>query len=545
MPGIISSVIIASASATAKVFVIGGIGYWSACRPKASPILPNVAMTGISKMNFNLLLLPLIYSTIASSVTPQKLGSLWFILVSALVVISTSYGVATVLGKLPFFRVQNKIDFDALRIAAAFPNILALPILIFPTLCEFAVVHDAFYNGENASDGGPTEVEKYKSCVDQSNAMIFVYFFGWNFLFWVIGYSSLVEAGSKRQMSRVESHSTIPLPDAPLDDSFNVQEQQIDIDGSDQSNDANQEQTTTSNVTRSSCRDEIPTTDNAQVTATLSCFRLFGNALLKTISSAGFIAMVLGFITACIPPVRDALFEPGGPLRFFGSAMESLGTASSSVGTIVVAASLVHQSNDNDIEDEQPNDHASDVVLPVFADAAQRLNKDSCQATRQRNVITEFSAANEEQQSSSDRGESNRRSSLSQIGSMVRRRSSLALIAIRRRKPTLQMHAWFIASRLIFAPALICAVIVAMDCGGILSDIPHLAKMVVIVNAGLPGAQLVVITLKSKGLTDSAAIVAKVYLPSYLLSAFSIAAWTAIGLFVSIPDENGNSFCGR
>lgn len=107
------------------------------------------------------------------------------------------------------------------------------------------------------------------------------------------------------------------------------------------------------------------------------------------------------------------------------------------------------------------------------------------------------------------------------------------------------MHAWFIASRLIFAPALICALIVAMDCGGILSDIPHLAKMVVIVNAGLPGAQLVVITLKSKGLTDSAAIVAKVYLPSYLLSAFSIAAWTAIGLFVSIPDENGNSFCGR
>ena len=161
MPGIISSVIIASASATAKVFVIGGIGYWSACRPKASPILPNVAMTGISKMNFNLLLLPLIYSTIASSVTPQKLGSLWFILVSALVVISTSYGVATVLGKLPFFRVQNKIDFDALRIAAAFPNILALPILIFPTLCEFAVVHDSFYNGENASDGGPSRYHFY------------------------------------------------------------------------------------------------------------------------------------------------------------------------------------------------------------------------------------------------------------------------------------------------------------------------------------------------------------------------------------------------
>ena len=78
-----------------------------------------------------------------------------------------------------------------------------------------------------------------------------------------------------------------------------------------------------------------------------------------------------------------------------------------------------------------------------------------------------------------------------------------------------------------------------------LSGIPDLAKMVVIVNAGLPGAQLIVITLKSKGLSDSASIVAKVYLSSYLLSAFTIAAWTSVGLLLSIPDENGNSFCGR
>ncbi|KAL3792764.1 hypothetical protein ACHAWO_002369 [Cyclotella atomus] len=521
MPSIISSVIIASASATAKVFVIGGIGYYAACRPKASPILPNIAMTGISKMNFNLLVLPLIYSTIASSVTPQKLGSLWFILVSALVVISSSYGVATLLGKLPFFKVENKIDFDALRIAAAFPNILALPILIFPTLCEFAVVHDAFYIGGSEE---PTEVEKYKSCVDQANAQIFVYFFGWNFLFWVIGYSSLVEAGSKRQMSRIESHATIP--DVHLDDSFDA-EQEVHDNASDAGNN------TIRNI-------EPSNSETQEDSEKLSCIRLFGIALFKTLSSPGFVAMVLGFITACIPPLRDALFEPGGALRFFGSAMESLAAASSSVGTIVVAASLVHQSNDDDIADGHIEE-SSDLV-PVCSDAAHR----GIESTRHRISINECTAANEEQQTRADRGEGfNRRSSLSQLGSMVRRRSSLALLAIRRRKPTLRMHAWFITSRLIFAPALICALVVAMDCGGILSGIPDLAKMVVIVNAGLPGAQLVVITLKSKGLTDSASIVAKVYLPSYLLSAVTIAAWTSIGLLLSIPDENGASFCGR
>jgi hypothetical protein len=532
-------VIIASASATAKVFVIGGIGYWAACRPKGSPTLPDVAMTGISKMNFNLLLLPLIYSTIASSVTPQKLGSLWFILVSALVVISSSYGIATLLGKLPFFRVENKIDFDALRIAAAFPNILALPILIFPTLCEFAVVHDAFYQTEDG-DGSPTEVEKYKSCVDQSNAMIFVYFFGWNFLFWVIGYSSLVEAGSKRQMSRVESHATLPIPDVHVDDSFDIPQQHLD---------SNEEHSADVDGihTKSVCiAESLPTQETQENRESMSCIRLFADAFLKTISSPGFVAMVLGFITACIPPLRDALFEAGGALRFFGSAMESLGTASSSVGTIVVAASLVHQSNDADVVEDQIVGDESSALPTACSDEAHRIEIDTVPSTRQRITNDDCAAANENIMPCNGRRESlHRRSSISQISSAVRRRSSLALLAIRRRKPTLRMHAWFIASRLILAPAFICALIVAMDCGGILSDIPDLAKMVVIVNAGLPGAQLVVITLKSKGLTDSASIVAKVYLPSYLLSAFTIAAWTSVGLLLSIPDESGASFCGR
>ncbi len=68
-------------------------------------------------------------------------------------------------------------------------------------------------------------------------------------------------------------------------------------------------------------------------------------------------------------------------------------------------------------------------------------------------------------------------------------------------------------------------------------------KMIVIVNAGLPGAQIVVLTLKAKGLSDSASIVAKVYLPSYLLSIITIAGWTSLGLVIS--REGGTSFCKR
>jgi hypothetical protein len=84
-----------------------------------------------------------------------------------------------------------------------------------------------------------------------------------------------------------------------------------------------------------------------------------------------------------------------------------------------------------------------------------------------------------------------------------------------------------------------------MDCGGALGGIPNLAKMVVIVNAGLPGAQTIVLTLKSKGLSETASIVAKVYLPSYLLSVVTIAAWTSLGLIISVPRDDGTSFCNR
>jgi hypothetical protein len=407
-------------------------------------------------MNFNLLILPLIYATLASSVTPEKIGSLWFVLVSAFGVISLSFGVATLLGKLPFFRVENKIDFDALRIAAAFPNIVALPILIFPTLCEFAVVHDSFYTEGDDVNEEATQVEKYRSCVDQSNAMIFVYFFAWNFLYWVLGYETLVRAGSKRQIHNEETLSTETSVVHNTDDSFeavNHQQQQLE-----QEENGGLEGGVTPKVIENECTtgEEVAIPNEDEKTSVL---RLIATALFKTISSPGFVAMILGFITACIPPLRDALLS-------------------------------------------------SDTIQQT-------------QSTR-------------------------RRSSMSQFGGMVRRRSSLALQSIRKlRKPTLQMHAWFITSRLIVAPAIVSLIIIGMDCGGILSDIPSLAKMVVIVNAGLPGAQLCVITLKSKGLTDSASIVAKVYLPSYLLSAVTIAAWTSIGLLVSIPDEDGNSFCNR
>lgn len=399
------------------------------------------------------------------------------------------------------------------------------PILIFPTLCEFPVVYDSFYEG----DDGSTEVEKLRSCVDQSNAMIFIYFFGWNLMFWILGNPALVAAGKKRrEMSIAARDSHLTVESVNTDDAetkTDVQddrEQQIVIDGA--SDEAANNDT---EVDRPEGEKEQKISERRKrITYIL---HLVGCALLKTIKSPHLVALVLGFITACIPPLRDALFEPSGGLRFLGSALESLGYASASVGTLVVAASLVHEASDNAATNsnlivnsrEAPQ---TGLSLPPEINSSVRTHDEG------RISKTEHL----QQHSRSYVSMRSRRSSFSQM-------SIKALAAIR--EPTTRMHAWFIFSRLIVSPAIVCLIVLGMDCGGLLDGVPSMAKMIVIVNAGLPGAQIVVLTLKAKGLSDSASIVAKVYLPSYLLSIITIAGWTSLGLVIS--REGGTSFCKR
>lgn len=509
----IGSVIVASASAVAKVFVIGTIGYVAAIRPRPVPILPPHAMNAISKMNFDLLVLPLIYTTLASAVTPEKLGSLWIIMVSAVGVICLSYGVASILGMLPFFKVENKTDFDALRVAATFPNIIALPILIFPTLCEFPAVYNSFYEGGLDDDN----TVKYRSCTEQSNAMIFIYFFAWNLVYWIFGHPTLVAAGKKRQMNSERLQTGIEIQRSVDSSDSEASEGDIelhnDIDQNVVSDRIDNEDAT--NV-QPEGEQIMHRTSGARIRMK-SMLQQIANGILKTFKSPGFLAMVLGFITACIPPLRNALFSPGGALRFLGSALEALGSASAAVGTLICAASLNHQASD-----DTPVAGTTDSLV---CHSQEARNAEITQDHGEVSASRDFRAVMQR-----------RRSSITQF-------SIKTMAAIRRRKPTIRMHTWFFFSRHIVTPAIVCLIILAMDCGSFLDDVPSLAKMVVIVNSGLPGAQLIVLTLKAKGLSDSASIVAKVYLPSYLLSVITIAGWTSLGLLLSRYDST--SLCKR
>jgi len=136
----------------------------------------------VARFTFYALTIPLIYSTIAIAVTIESVGSYWFVFVGAFVVIGTSYAVATTISCL--LHKSTKIhDYYALKQAAAFPNIVALPILIFPSLCEFPVVYEGYVT-DIPKDVDADSAYLQRQCIAQSSTMIFCYFFSWSLAFW-------------------------------------------------------------------------------------------------------------------------------------------------------------------------------------------------------------------------------------------------------------------------------------------------------------------------------------------------------------------------
>jgi predicted permease len=251
----------------------------------------------------------------------------------------------------------------------------------------------------------------------------------------------------------------------------------------------------------------------------------FCKALKQTFTSPGFLAMVAGFITACIPPLQQALFDSNGSLRFLGPAVETLGLSSPAVSIMVVAASLVRPSPPLLIEQSTISEEESiPEENPLMSDPNFGPFPRQEPPGRLRSSLREFRQS-------------------------MRSGSMRILQAVPRSTPEIRrMHIWFTLSRLILTPAVVVGVILALDdCGaGVLGGVPYIAKLVVIVNSSLPGALIIVVVLKSNpDLSETAAAVAKVYFPSYLLSIVTISAWTAVGLYITIPNEEGLSFCER
>lgn len=524
--------------------------------PRKAPFLPRSLVGTVARFTFHTLTIPLIYSTIAIAVTIESVGNYWFVFVGAFFVLGISYMVATCFGCRIIAQSQ---DFRALRVAATFPNIVALPILIFPSLCEFPVV----YEGYILEEGDAAYLEK--QCVAQSSTMIFCYFFSWSLAFWSFGNRQLMQAASQRHEETVKTNVENELAkntarngvSAALNDrsddggqtiAAEIGSVSLEGDTTDDSNKASgvhsdgldEEDGCVLKSVNDRHSDPEESTPNAEEESSpddgpagelqLSILHEFLKAVKQTITSPGFIAMAAAFVTACIPPLQKALFEGGGPLRFFGSAMETLGVASSPISTMIVAASLVSPRHISQ-EDE------SDTTHPIDD---QRRDAST--------IVDQNPAMSDPNFGPYQRRRRRHSSRLYHLGRSFRSGSMRMIQAVPRSPPEMmRLHVWFCLSRLVLTPAFVVALILALDCSSeLLSGVPNLAKLVIIVNAALPGALIVIVLLKSnEEMAETAAAVAKIYLPSYLISIFTIAGWTAVGLWVTLPDSEGHTVCQR
>ena len=471
-------------------------------------------MGTVARYTFHVLTIPLIYSTIAVAVSPQSVGNYWFLIVGGWVVLGVSYSVTTLLSFC--ITIHNPHDFVALRVASAFPNIVALPILIFPSLCEFPVVYEGYapdYNGldelssvtnSTTEESVINDTDLQRECVAQSTTMIFCYFFSWSMAFWSFGYPQLMNAAKEknnvRNNSNNNNHNSQQIHDrndkekastarTPNNSHHTLGSLEEDLSSDDpcsrddlvdegernqgEKSEYNELERSGGAETQKDRANKSPSTSKPTIhDRIMGTAKQMWIAFKQTTTSPGFIAMALAFVTACIPPLQKALFEPGGALRFLGSALESLGTASSPISTLVVASSLVPpsplqssnngQTDTSSAEEDDQDDHSS----PIFDEHPGMTDPNFGPYRRP--------ARRRQQDRQSSRILESWRIS-------VRSASIRILQAVPRSTPDMRrLHLWFCLSRLVVAPAIVVGIILALDCSGsgVPTSVPNLAKLV-------------------------------------------------------------------
>jgi len=393
------------------------------------------------------------------------------------------------------FRMRKEAFFIPLCVASTFPNIVALPIIIFPTLCEYDVVQDL----ARENTGDDENVDMLAVCNEQVNAVVFTYFFGFSVVFWSIGH---------RTLRNIKHHRDIDTTTA--------------ISATNCSTGFSEE-----TILPSSRNDEQETKQSGFCerfkTRHKSFWCFVKTIVVDVITSSGFVALILGFIVSCIEPLQRALFDNGRSLRVIGSALESLSNAGTTFATIVVAASLVTRKKDANRVENEDSDQDSGERDDILG-STMNTNIERTDEKEDAEMIIE-TPKNEESNSAK-----------TYVKDCQEKKSPIIARFKSVDGKTWRICIWQILSRLLVTPAIVFALLLRLDCSGFLDTIPHIAKLVLLINSAVPGALVVVVILKAEGLTEEAAAVSKTYLPSYTFSVFTLAMWSSLGLMAFRPD---------
>ena len=187
----IVTVMLHALAAIVTIFLVGSVGYFGALYPERDPFLSPPALKTLSRLSNFVLIPPIIISSIASSISVNKLSRMGILIFFSFITISLSYILAFTLGRYIVGNTVKPRLKHALAIAIGSPNIVSFPLMVIQTLCTQPDLNQD-YNYSSSQ------------CFAEGTSMLFIYSIGWNFIFWSYGYPGLAS---------LHTMSDDPIPD--------------------------------------------------------------------------------------------------------------------------------------------------------------------------------------------------------------------------------------------------------------------------------------------------------------------------------------------
>lgn len=496
----ILSVFFTAFMAMFKIFLISCVGIACAVYPKSDPLLNRDALRHFSRLNTFLLTPALVVYALGSTLNMQQFIHLSLLFPFGICIILVSY----VFGYLlKCIHEDNEELYKSSLVCVCSPNGISLPILVMASLCENSEV--------NADFDDDAEL-----CFDEASSMLFIYIIPWLLFFWSYGYTTLSSLHDKKP--------------------------ELTVASSDDDDD---------------CEAVAASRDDK--------LRTVARKLWLVLQNPALVAVYVGLIVGLIPGLGSYLFNRVTVLQPVGGAVEVLATPVVALNSLVMAASLAHinvnwadifpwlSKKDEEYELQQltgsPGDgcggevHSQeqvemDVELEVMDLSDVGITRSGC---GQRSRTSTLSTCVEESRSRSrsrsrDRHHSSTDTDTKCEGELLGEGdcNSQQTIASAKKNdiPQFRSVIYLILCRLILCPLVLSFLVYFSVQAGFIPKQLRLMQLLILVEAGSPPAQMVIVVLNQLGFQGTASTVAYTYVFLYLFSILTITLWSTVAMLL-------------
>mmetsp|Transcript_3002 Transcript_3002/g.4567 ORF Transcript_3002/g.4567 Transcript_3002/m.4567 type:complete len:482 (-) Transcript_3002:48-1493(-) len=468
---------IVSLAAMVKIFLVSLTGVVCAKYPSSDPLLQTQALRHLSRISTYVLVPCLITTSIGYNLSVGLLMQYGVLIPACMMTIGVSYAFGYI---LKFIHEDNPKLYASSFATVGSPNIIALPIIVMQSLCEESTVNADYHDD-------PQE------CSQVANSMMFIYAIGFSLIFWSYGTSTL----------------------ASLND---------------------YDESSTRARTRSRSR-----------SGSLEGIEFYRKTALKMYSilqQPSLLGIYAGLFVGLIPSLGDLLFHKFSVLRPMGGALMVLASPVVCLSMLIMSASLAHINVDwsvilKDIknkvlspsiemtsinDDENQSSHSDPNVLAIdesqlcLSNGVRRSDAGTEAASGYMDVVAtgEDGTTVAQLTPSEDLDSENSFSvdSSKQIDSMPQWRSVIFIILC----------------RTVLPPIIVLPVLFMCVKAGVIGESHRLLQLLIIVEAGSPPANMVIVVLNQLGFHSVASKVSYTYVFTYLFSIISITIWATIGM---------------